>query len=105
MMEKPPPEKVKPLLDASAELVVAYGVPLGQMYTFKNGQATSREGIKDFGLERWYLEEDHYRHKWSSCSRPPKFLLIDPCRRSARLQSVGQLLARLACSTTTRTCC
>ena len=61
-------------------LILSYGVPLGEQYTFKNGKAVARRPIKDFGLVKWFLEEEHYRSKNSGFVFfvHTKFLLIDP---------------------------
>jgi phosphatidylserine/phosphatidylglycerophosphate/cardiolipin synthase-like enzyme len=64
----------------AAHLILSYGVPLGEQYTFKNGKAVARRTIKDFGLVQWFLEEEHYRSKNEGFVFfvHTKFLLIDP---------------------------
>ncbi|HEX6534015.1 MAG TPA: phospholipase D-like domain-containing protein [Gemmatimonadaceae bacterium] len=63
-----------------AHLVLSYGVPLGEQYTFKNGKPVARRRIKDFELVKWFLEEEHYRSKNDGFVFfvHTKFLLIDP---------------------------
>lgn len=81
LMEKPAPEAQKELFDKDRKhLILSYGVPLGEQYRFKNGKAVARERIKDFGLVRWFLEEEHFRAKNEGFVFfvHTKFLLIDP---------------------------
>ena len=81
LMEKPAPEEQTNLFAKDRKhLILSYGVPLGEQYRFKNGKAVAREKIKDFGLVRWFLEEEHYRAKNEGFVFfvHTKFLLIDP---------------------------
>ena len=61
-------------------LIMSYGVPLGELYRFKNGKAVARDRIKDFALEKWFMEEEHFRPKNDGFIFfvHTKFLLIDP---------------------------
>jgi phosphatidylserine/phosphatidylglycerophosphate/cardiolipin synthase-like enzyme len=78
LMEKPPTVKVKAALSKDRDLIISYGAVLGEMYTFKNGVPTARKKIKDFELDKWLLEEDHFRHDGFVFFVHTKFLLIDP---------------------------
>lgn len=81
LMEKPAPEEQTKLFDKDrAHVIRSYGVPLGEIYAFKNGKAVARKPIKDFRLVRWFLEEEHYRQKNEGFVFfvHTKYLLIDP---------------------------
>jgi phosphatidylserine/phosphatidylglycerophosphate/cardiolipin synthase-like enzyme len=81
LMEKPAPEaQTAAFAKDRKHLILSYGVPLGEQYTFKNGKAVARRPIKDFGLVKWFLEEEHYRSKNEGFVFfvHTKFLLIDP---------------------------
>jgi len=81
LMEKPAPQaQTKEFAKDRKHLILSYGVPLGEQYTFKNGKAVARRKIKDFGLVKWFLEEEHYRSKNEGFVFfvHTKFLLIDP---------------------------
>jgi phosphatidylserine/phosphatidylglycerophosphate/cardiolipin synthase-like enzyme len=98
LMEKPPTKAVEAELTKDRDLIIGYGAVLGEMYQFRNGQPTARRKIRDFELEKWLLEEDHFRHKGFVFFVHTKFLLIDPlsddplvCSGSANF-SPGSLL-------------
>jgi phosphatidylserine/phosphatidylglycerophosphate/cardiolipin synthase-like enzyme len=81
LMEKPAPQaQTAEFAKDRKHLILSYGVPLGEQYTFKNGKAVARRKIKDFGLVKWFLEEEHYRSKNEGFVFfvHTKFLLIDP---------------------------
>ncbi|HEY6138830.1 MAG TPA: phospholipase D-like domain-containing protein [Thermoanaerobaculia bacterium] len=81
LMEKPAPEEqTKDFAKDRKHLILSYGVPLGEIYAFKNGKAVARKPIKDFRLVRWFIEEEHYRNKNEGFIFfvHTKFLLIDP---------------------------
>jgi phosphatidylserine/phosphatidylglycerophosphate/cardiolipin synthase-like enzyme len=81
LMEKPAPEAQSAAFAKDRKhLVLSYGVPLGEQYIFKNGEAVARAKIKDFGLVKWFLEEEHYRgqNEGFVFFVHTKFLLIDP---------------------------
>jgi phosphatidylserine/phosphatidylglycerophosphate/cardiolipin synthase-like enzyme len=48
------------------------------MYEFKDGKPTARKRIKEFELDKWLLQEDHFRHRGFVFFVHAKFLLIDP---------------------------
>ena len=78
LMEKPPVQAVKKALAKDRDLIISYGAVLGEMYEFKNGQPTARKRIKEFELDKWLLQEDHFRHRGFVFFVHTKFLLIDP---------------------------
>ena len=55
-------------------------MPLGEQYTMKNGKPTARKNVKEFELDKWFLEEELYRPKNDGFVFfiHTKFLLIDP---------------------------
>ena len=101
LLEKPVPEAQKKSLTADFNRVIlSYGTPLGELYAMKNGKATSRKKIKEFALDKWFFEEEHFRPKNDGFVFfvHTKFLLIDPlsddplvCSGSANFSS-GSLL-------------
>lgn len=81
LMEKPAAKALAvDLKKDKKHLIPSYGVPLGQLYTFKNGKPTTRKKIKGFELEKWFMEEDHYRRANDGFVFfvHTKFLLVDP---------------------------
>jgi phosphatidylserine/phosphatidylglycerophosphate/cardiolipin synthase-like enzyme len=80
LMEKPPTDALAQEFKKDRDLVFSYGAVLGEMYVFKNGEPVARRGIKDFGLERWFLKEEHYRkaNEGFVFFIHTKFLLVDP---------------------------
>jgi phosphatidylserine/phosphatidylglycerophosphate/cardiolipin synthase-like enzyme len=80
LKEKPPSTDEAKALKADRDLVISYGAVLGKMYTFKNGKAVARIPIKEFDLEKWFLEEDLFRapNEGNIFFVHTKFLLIDP---------------------------
>jgi len=101
LLEKPLPDDQKKALTADFNRVIlSYGVPLGEVYTIKNGKATARKPIKEFALDKWFFEEEHFRpaNDGFVFFVHTKFLLIDPlsvdplvCSGSANFSS-GSLL-------------
>lgn len=101
LLEKPVPDAQKKTLTADFNRVIlSYGVPLGEVYRMKNGKATARMKIKEFGLDKWFFEEEHFRPSNDGFVFfvHTKFLLIDPlsddplvCSGSANFSS-GSLL-------------
>jgi len=80
LMEKPPTDAIKADLTQDRDLVISYGAVLGEMYTFKDGKPVARKKIKEFDLDKWFLEEEHFRPKNEGFVFfvHTKFLLIDP---------------------------
>jgi len=78
LMEKPPGQAVKKALSKDRDLIISYGAVLGEMYEFKDGKPTARKRIKEFELDKWLLQEDHFRHQGFVFFVHTKFLLIDP---------------------------
>jgi len=101
LMEKPPNVADKKVLTKDiSHVILSSGTPLGELYTFKNGKPTARRRIQEFELDKWFLEEEHFRPKNSGFVFfvHTKFLLIDPlsddplvCSGSANFSS-GSLL-------------
>ncbi len=78
LMEKPPTDAVKANLAKDRDLIISYGAVLGEMYQFKNGKPVARKKIEEFELDKWLLQEDHFRHNGFVFFVHTKFLLIDP---------------------------
>jgi phosphatidylserine/phosphatidylglycerophosphate/cardiolipin synthase-like enzyme len=101
LLEKPLPDAQKKTLTADFNRVIlSYGTPLGQIYRMKNGKPTARIPIKEFELDKWFFEEEHFRPSNDGFVFfvHTKFLLIDPlsddplvCSGSANFSS-GSLL-------------
>ncbi len=101
LLEKPLPAAQKKTLTADFNRVIlSYGTPLGEIYQIKNGKATARVPIKEFELDKWFFEEEHFRPSNDGFVFfvHTKFLLIDPlsddplvCSGSANFSS-GSLL-------------
>jgi len=78
LMEKPPVQAVKKALSKDRDLIISYGAVLGEMYEFQDGKPRARKRIKEFELDKWLLQEDHFRHRGFVFFVHAKFLLIDP---------------------------
>jgi len=81
LMEKPATQALKATFDKDRKhIIMSYGVPLGELYTFKNGKPTARKRIQEFELDKWFLTEELYRSKNDGFVFfvHTKFLLIDP---------------------------
>jgi phosphatidylserine/phosphatidylglycerophosphate/cardiolipin synthase-like enzyme len=101
LLEKPVPDAQKKALTADFNRVIlSYGTPLGEIYKMKDGKPTARIPIKEFELDKWFFEEEHFRPKNDGFVFfvHTKFLLIDPlsddplvCSGSANF-SAGSLL-------------
>jgi phosphatidylserine/phosphatidylglycerophosphate/cardiolipin synthase-like enzyme len=81
LMEKPATKSLKAEFSKDRNnIVLSYGVPLGELYRFKDGKPVARERIKEFELDKWFLKEEHYRSKNEGFVFfvHTKFLLIDP---------------------------
>lgn len=81
LMEKPATAaNKKELTKDFTHVVLSYGVPLGELYTMKNGKPTARKRIKEFALDKWFFKEELYRPKNDGFVFfvHTKFLLIDP---------------------------
>jgi phosphatidylserine/phosphatidylglycerophosphate/cardiolipin synthase-like enzyme len=103
LLEKPVPDAQKKILTADFNRVIlSYGVPLGEIYQIskKTGKVTTRKKIKEFALDKWFFEEEHFRPSNDGFVFfvHTKFLLIDPlsddplvCSGSANFSS-GSLL-------------
>jgi len=101
LLEKPAPDVQRKALTADFNRVIlSFGTPLGEIYQMKNGKPTARVPIKEFELDKWFFEEEHFRPKNDGFVFfvHTKFLLIDPlsddplvCSGSANFSS-GSLL-------------
>jgi hypothetical protein len=81
LMEKPATDALKAQFKPDRfNIIMSYGVPLGQLYRFKNGKPVARQPIAEFELDKWFLKEDHFRRKNEGFVFfvHTKFLLIDP---------------------------
>jgi len=81
LMEKPAAAAVKTkLTEDFTHVILSYGVPLGELYTMKDGKPTARKRIQEFALDKWFFKEELYRSKNDGFVFfvHTKFLLIDP---------------------------
>src|SRR5262249_3808196 len=81
LMEKPATDAVKrKLTEDATHVVLSYGIPLGELYTMKDGKPTARKPIQEFALDKWFFNEELYRPKNDGFVFfvHTKFLLIDP---------------------------
>lgn len=81
LMEKPATAATKKVLTKDyTHVLLSYGVPLGELYTMKNGKPTARKPIKEFALDKWFFAEELYRPNNDGFVFfvHTKFLLIDP---------------------------
>ena len=81
LLEKPVPDAQKKALTADFNRVIlSYGTPLGEIYKMKDGKPTARIPIKEFELDKWFFEEEHFRLKNDGFVFfvHTNFLLIDP---------------------------
>lgn len=77
LMEKRPTEELQYRLRGDRDLVLSYGAVLGEIATFEDNERKTRR-IKEFGLDQWFQEEEHYRKAGNIFFVHTKFLLIDP---------------------------
>jgi HKD family nuclease len=77
LMEKRPAKELQDRLRGDRDLVLSYGAVLGEIATFENNERKTRR-IKEFGLDQWFQEEEHYRKGGNIFFVHTKFLLIDP---------------------------
>jgi phosphatidylserine/phosphatidylglycerophosphate/cardiolipin synthase-like enzyme len=86
LLEKPPTKKAAGLLGKGSDLIVAYGNVLGQAYQ-KNakGELTLRRKVPGSELEKWFLEEEHFRKTGYVFFVHTKFLLVDPLSSDPRI--------------------
>ena len=81
LMEKPANDPTrKQLTQDMSRVILSYGVPLGELYEMKDGKPTARKRIREFELDKWFFEEEHFRPKNDGFVFfvHTKFLLIDP---------------------------
>jgi len=77
LMEKRPQREVEASLRADRDLIISYGAVLGEIARIKDGKRT-RTRIKNFGLDEWFREEEHFRKAGNIFFVHTKFLLVDP---------------------------
>jgi len=77
LMEKRPTAEEQKVLRADRDLVISYGAELGKITVFKDG-VREKVDIKEFGLDKWFREEEHFRKAGNIFYVHTKFLLIDP---------------------------
>src|SRR5262249_61552762 len=59
LMEKPATDAVKrKLTEDATHVVLSYGIPLGELYTMKEGKPTARKPIQEFALDKWFFKEE-----------------------------------------------
>jgi len=77
LMERRPAREMERALRADRDLIISYGAVLGEIATFKDGKRVTQR-IKEFGLDRWFREEEHFRKAGNIFFVHTKFLLVDP---------------------------
>jgi len=77
LMEKRPTKEAAEALRGDRDLVISYGAVLGQTAKFQDGEQQAVK-ISNFGLDRWFEEEEHFRKSGNIFFVHTKFLLIDP---------------------------
>jgi phosphatidylserine/phosphatidylglycerophosphate/cardiolipin synthase-like enzyme len=78
LLEKPPRTKTKALLGNDPDLITVFGSVLGEVWVKdKHGELTIRREIPGFELERWYLNEEHWRKRGNIFFMHAKLLMID----------------------------
>lgn len=77
LMEKRPKKELQDRLRGDRDLVISYGASLGKIVTYQEGERVMQK-IKEFGLDQWFFEEEHYRKAGNVFFVHTKFLLIDP---------------------------
>ncbi|MBN8247096.1 MAG: hypothetical protein J0L84_06590 [Verrucomicrobia bacterium] len=77
LMEKRPTKELSEKLTGDRDLVVSYGAVLGETTVFQGGKI-KKVRIKQFELDRWFAEEEHFRKSGHIFFVHTKFLLIDP---------------------------
>lgn len=70
LLEKPLDTKAEKLLGSDPDLQIANGAALGKM--------TLRAKVPGWKLDRWFLEEGHYRYEGNVFYIHTKILLVDP---------------------------
>lgn len=79
LLEKPPSRKTAALLGDDHDLITVSGNVLGEVWKENDkGELTLRRRIPGFEVERWFLEEEHYRRNGNIFFVHLKTLLIDP---------------------------
>jgi phosphatidylserine/phosphatidylglycerophosphate/cardiolipin synthase-like enzyme len=77
LMERRPAKEMEKALRADRDLIISFGAVLGEVAKFQNGTRTT-ERIKNFGLDEWFREEEHFRKAGNIFFVHTKFMLIDP---------------------------
>jgi phosphatidylserine/phosphatidylglycerophosphate/cardiolipin synthase-like enzyme len=77
MMEKKESKAKLDQLRADRDVVVAHGAALGTTVRFVNGVRV-QVAIPQFGLDKWFAKEEHFRKNGNIFYVHTKFLLIDP---------------------------
>lgn len=81
LLEKPlAPEARRTITKDRNRVILSYGVPLGEIYSIKDGKVTTRRRIQEFALDKEFYYEEHFRKKNEGFVFfvHTKFLLIDP---------------------------
>ncbi|CUS37841.1 phospholipase D-like domain-containing protein [Candidatus Nitrospira nitrificans] len=77
LMEKRPNKDMATRLRADKDVIISYGADLGQTTVYTN-KKFKKQKIKNFSLDKWFWEEEHYRKSGNIFYVHTKFLLIDP---------------------------
>lgn len=77
MLEKRPTAAESKVLRSDRDLVIAYGAELGRTSVYKN-KKFQKVRIKNFSLDRWFRNEEHFRKQGNIFFVHTKILLIDP---------------------------
>lgn len=78
LKEKPPTAAEKDAFKVDRDLVISYGAVLGAEFTVKDGKLVAKRKVKEFALDRWFLQEELTRSEGNIFFVHTKYLLIDP---------------------------
>lgn len=77
LMEKRPTKELAESLRGDRDLILSYGAVLGEASTIQDGERKKLR-IKNFALDEWFEQEEHYRKAGNIFFVHTKFLLVDP---------------------------
>ena len=77
LMESAPNAEEKKTFAQDRDLIISFGAVLGETKVYKDGKFETVR-LKNFGLDKWFEQEEHYRKQGNIFFVHTKFLLIDP---------------------------
>ena len=78
LKEKPPTADERKAFKGDRDLVISFGAVLGAEFSVKDGKIVAKRKVKQFALDRWYLQEELTRDQGNIFFVHTKYLLIDP---------------------------